>query len=87
MRFLILVCFLAELAACSSQPTGRELLEQRQSENQGRAQVQGIDAFWMGQRNPREHEPKKYEFYYKHCDLVSRRRYPSKVEYECTEPF
>lgn len=39
-------------------------------------------------RNPPERPYKKYEFFYKHCDLMGRTPFPKKAaEYECTDPY
>lgn len=39
-------------------------------------------------RNPPNRTYQKYEFFYKHCDLMGRTPFPKKAaEYECTDPY
>jgi hypothetical protein len=68
--------------SCASK-SGRELLAERQSKS--KAHYAAFDGgFYNIGREPAERPVRNWDFFYKHCDLVSRNPYPSKSEYDCS---
>ncbi len=83
---LLLSALLTILSACSS-PTVREQLDERQNRNRAAAAAYAAEGFTMDHRSPEPRPYRSWEFYYKHCTLVSRNPYPSRDEYDCTNPY
>ena len=73
------------MTACSS-PSVKEVLEDNYYAGRAKPAAYAADGF-MVDNNPEAREAKRLEFYYKHCTLVSRERFPSKSSWECTEPY
>jgi len=51
------------------------------------AAAYAADGFMMDHRGMPERPYRAWEFYYKHCALVSRNPYPNQSEYDCADPF
>lgn len=70
---------------CSS-PSGLDRVREVQDSAKPRAAAYAADGFMMEHRGFQERPYQAWEFYYKHCALVSRNPYPSRAEYACSEP-
>lgn len=75
------------LSACSSGPTAREQIEAKQDRARPKAAAYAADGFMMDHRSPEPRPYHAWEFYYKHCALVSRNPVPNKSEYDCADPY
>jgi hypothetical protein len=73
------------LTACASKPD-YERIEERQSQSKARAAAYAADGFTMDHRSPDQRPNRAWDFYYKHCALVSRNPYPNRAEYDCADP-
>lgn len=68
--------------------TARERIEATQDRARPRsAAAYAADGFMMDHRSPEPRPFHAWEFYYKHCALVSRNPIPSKAEYDCSDPY
>lgn len=85
-RLFLILSILGWMTGCAS-PSGRELLEQRQSENNSRYAGYAADGFMLDNRSPEQRPQRSWQFYYKQCGLVSRNPYPNRDEYSCTDPW
>ena len=46
-----------------------------------------MDDFWLDYRSPPDKPIEHWEFYYKHCTLISRKPWLDEAEYLCTQPY
>lgn len=67
--------------------TARERIEAAQDRGKPRAAAYAADGFMTDHRSPEPRPYKAWEFYYKHCVLVSRNEIPNKAEYNCSDPY
>lgn len=79
--YLFILLFLATGCALSQ----KELLEKRQDANRSRAAGYAADGFTFNRPMP-EREPNRYDFYYKHCQLIEQRLYSPSLEFTCSQP-
>lgn len=73
------------LPACAS-PSARELLEAKQDRSRAHRAAYAADGFTLDHRSPDSRPYRAWDFYYKHCSLVSRNPFPNKAEFACTDP-
>jgi hypothetical protein len=73
------------VTACASTPDYLRI-EERQSHSNARAAAYAADGFTMDHRSPDQRPNRAWDFYYKHCALVSRNPYPNRAEYDCADP-
>lgn len=72
-------------SACST-PSVKDTLEEKYYSGRAHPAAYGADGF-MVDHAQEIREYRKWEFYYKHCALVSRDQFPSKSNWECSEPY
>ncbi len=82
---LVLLCLVMGLSACASR-TAREIIDEKQGQSKARAAAYAAEGFTMDHRSPDPRPYRAWEFYYKHCTLVSRNPFPDRSEYSCTDP-
>lgn len=84
----LLVAVLMGLVGCSTSQTPRnDLMHERQAKSTPAAAGYAASNFFVDVERP-EKEATPQIFFYQKCDPISRRRYPSKVEYDCnSSPF
>jgi hypothetical protein len=75
------------LSACASRLSSREAMDRVNDSSSAKAGAFIGDVFYLDLHSPADREVQKWEFYYKQCELVSRKRFPKKTEHECGEPF
>jgi len=86
-RFLFFfISFFILFAACSA-PTARERMEAEQNRANPQGAAYAADGFTLDHRSPEARPFHPWEFYYKHCSLVSRNPYPDRSEYSCSDPY
>lgn len=74
------------LIGCSS-PTARERMTATQDQSRAHPAAYAADGFTMDFRSPPERPFRVWEFYYKHCTLVSRNPYPDRAEHYCMDAY
>lgn len=76
------------LTACQSavKNPGQQLLRERQSQSLAHPAAYTTDLFFVDVDRD-EKEVKKQDFFFQRCEVVSRKRYPGRAEYECDSPF
>ncbi|MEZ0393365.1 MAG: hypothetical protein ACAH59_14190 [Pseudobdellovibrionaceae bacterium] len=80
------VFLLLFLVGCSSK-SARSTIEETQDRARPRAAAYAADGFMMDHRSPEGRAYRPWQFYYKHCTLVSRNPYPDRAEHSCTTPY
>lgn len=85
LRFSLLLGAFLTTVHCSS-PSGLDRVRQVQDSAKPRAAAYAADGFMAEHRGFQERPYQAWEFYYKHCTLVSRNPYPNRAEYACNEP-
>ena len=85
MRFFTLVGLIL-LTSCAA-PSSREVMADRLRGQNARAAAYAAEGFTLDHRSPEDRPYRSWEFYYKHCSLVTRNPYPSRDEFECSDPF
>lgn len=85
--FVLLVLISHQLLTACSSPTARQQIEAKQARANPRAAAYAADGFTLDHRSPEPRPFRSWEFYFKHCNLVSRNPFPTQDEYACTEPF
>ena len=76
-----LLCF--ALGACA--PTARERMEAEWDRARPAPAAASAAAFFLDENSPPEREVDRKRFYFKDCELVARRAFPSRSEYDCAE--
>lgn len=71
------------LLGCAS-PSSREKMDAVQSKSNASSAAYTAESFFLDYRSPGDREVENQEFFFKQCELVSRKRFPSRSEYECT---
>lgn len=61
-------------------------MEDRRAPSRARAAAYAADGFTLDHRSPEARPYRPWQFYYKHCTLVSRNPYPDRAEHACTDP-
>jgi len=84
LHFKLLLLVLI-LGACSTK-SARQTLEEKQYSAKPRGAAYAADGFMMDHRSPDARAYRPWQFYYKHCNLVSRNPYPDRAEHYCTSP-
>lgn len=85
--FILLILTINQLLTACSSPTARQQIEAKQARANPRAAAYAADGFTLDHRSPEPRPFRSWEFYFKHCNLVSRNPFPTQDEYACTEPF
>lgn len=75
-------CFF--LSGCAS--STYEELQSKRDQGHPRAAAYAADGFTLDHRSPEPRPFRAWQFYFKECALVSRNPYPSKTEFECSDP-
>lgn len=74
------------MTSCST-PSARQVMADRLSGQRARSAAYAAEGFTMDHRSPEGRPYQSWEFYYKHCALINRNQFPSRDEYECSDPF
>lgn len=64
-------------------PSSRERMAQEAARARPHPGALIAEGFFLDERSPEDREVEEHRFYFKDCELVSRRRFPSRAEYEC----
>lgn len=81
----LLMSFLGSfLTSCAH--SGKDLLLERQSQARPDSDAYAGEGFY-NDYSPEPRDARKWQFYYKDCELVDRHPWPRRGEYDCNDPF
>ncbi len=83
-RAFFALAALAFVSGCST--STYEVLQNKRDQGNPRAAAYAADGFTLDHRSPEPRPFRAWQFYFKDCALVSRNPYPSKSEFECSDP-
>lgn len=61
-------------------------MESRNASARPRHAAYAAEGFTLDNRSPEPRAYRAWDFYYKHCTLVSRNPWPTRDEYDCSDP-
>lgn len=61
-------------------------MEDRNASANPRHASYAAEGFTLDHRSPEPRPYRAWDFYYKHCTLVSRNPWPVRAEYDCSDP-
>ncbi|MCE3010870.1 MAG: hypothetical protein LW875_09685 [Proteobacteria bacterium] len=82
----IFMVLLFSLTACAQKGI-QEQMEDKRSKTRPHSSSLASETFYLHHRSPEPQLVNKWEFYFKHCRLVERIPFPTRDEYNCSEPY
>lgn len=83
-RLCLLAVILSLLTGCAH--SGTDLMIERQAKSRPDSHAYAGEGFY-NDYSPKSRDNKKWQFYYKDCELVDRHPWPRRGEYDCNDPF